>query len=222
MNLTESIEQLGLVVEQIRQAAFADDKTPLLNASALRQEITFFENDTSGFDVVVFGDLNDLKTLNDVHGHEAGDVAINQAGEKLKQIAIDQLAAKAFRQSGDEFVIFLKKELVEVFTQEAAAFAALKFLYKDKSLIAKMSFGYAASDGKTGFSDLLERAETACQKAKAAGDGICLEWTQELEQSALIDLRGRCRKCNATIKCSVPKAQAPPKLISCPCCGELL
>jgi len=40
------------------------------------------------------------------------------------------------------------------------------FSHKEKDLRTGMSLGYARSDGKASFSDLLERAEAACQNAK--------------------------------------------------------
>jgi diguanylate cyclase (GGDEF)-like protein len=220
MNLDEAIQQLGNIVEEIKQAAFADDKTPLGNASALRQQINLIESGQSDFDVILFGDLNDFKTLNDLHGHEAGDIAINQVGDKINQIIIEKLKAKAFRPSGDEFVILLKRDLIKAFLQESKSFAAIPFSYKEKSLKTQMSFGYSTSDGKTSFSDLLERAENACQIAKMQGDGVCIEWTKIIEQKAFTKQRGRCRKCEAKVTCEVPKQNAPKKLLCCPCCGE--
>jgi hypothetical protein len=58
MNLDEAILQLEEVVAQIRKASFADDKTPLKNALALRNEVKSIEVGNTEFDVVIFGDLN--------------------------------------------------------------------------------------------------------------------------------------------------------------------
>jgi ribosomal protein S27AE len=85
-----------------------------------------------------------------------------------------------------------------------------------------MSFGYAIKDGKTSVSDLLERAEMACQYAKAEGDGFCVGWSEEIQRNQLINLRERCQKCGAKISCNIPAQNAPTKLKLCPCCGESL
>ena len=83
-----------------------------------------------------------------------------------------------------------------------------------------MSFGYAISDGKTNFSDLLERAETACLTAKSKGDGICVEWTEEVELNALVEKRHNCRHCGSVNKCYIPKKLSSETLKVCSFCAE--
>jgi diguanylate cyclase (GGDEF)-like protein len=222
MSLDEAIGQLEKLVAEIRRVSFTDDKTRLGSALALRQEERLISEGASDFSVVVFGDLNDFKRLNDEHGHEAGDVAIKEVGETIYKIVVDDLQAKAFRQSGDEFVILLKQGSVERFLSNASSFGDILFSYDDKDLRTAMSLGYAISDGKTSFRDLLKRAEDACQNAKALGDGVCVMWSEDIKLNPLIRIPGRCQKCSAKISCNVPAQNAPAKLKLCPCCGELL
>lgn len=220
MNLRESIEQLAKFVDEVKLAVFADDKTPLKNALALRDEAILIDSGQSEFDVVIFGDLNRFKGLNDQHGHDAGDVAIGKVGEQINRTIVEKFQTKAFRQSGDEFVILLKRDSVEEFLQESKSFKEMLFTYEEKSLKTAMSFGYAVSDGKSSYSQLAERAETACQTAKNQGDGVCIAWSKKLQREALVNLRQRCQKCGAKTSCNVPKKNAPVKLLSCPCCGK--
>jgi diguanylate cyclase (GGDEF)-like protein len=110
MNLDEAIEGLEKRVAEVRNASLTDDRTRLGSALALRQEESAINKGTSEFDVVVFGDLNDFKHLNDLHGHDAGNVALTEVGEVLWKFVIEDLQCKAYRQSGDEFVILLKLE----------------------------------------------------------------------------------------------------------------
>lgn len=224
MNLREAIDQLGLVFEKVKQAVFVDDKTPLKNALALRDEAALIDVGSSEFDVIIFGDLNRFKGLNDQYGHYAGDVAISKVGEKIQESFVQMLQGKGFRQSGDEFIILLKQASTEEFLKESTSFVEILFSYEGESLKTAMSFGYAISDGKTSFSDLLGRAEVACQNAKNQGDGVCVAWSEEVQRNALINLRGRCPKCEAKISCYVPKQNAPNqnKLRRCPCCDEPL
>jgi GGDEF domain-containing protein len=86
MSLDESIERLERLIAEVRQASLTDDKTTLGSALALRQEERLINEGTSEFGVVVFGDLNDFKQLNDDHSHEAGDVAINSVGQTIHKI----------------------------------------------------------------------------------------------------------------------------------------
>ena len=222
MSLDEAIERLEKLVTEVRQASLTDDKTTLGSALALRQEERLINEGASDFNVIVFGDLNGFKQLNDDHTHDAGDVALNSVGEIIRKLVIDDLKAKAFRQGGDEFVILLRQDSVEEFLSVTASLGNILFSHKEKGLKTAMSFGFALSDGKTSFSDLLERAEVACQYAKAQGDGECVKWTDELELDPLIRKGGRCQKCGARISCNVSRQNAPKELKCCPCCGEAL
>lgn len=222
MNLSEAITQLEDVVNDVRGAASADDITRLPNAFALRAVARLIDAGDSKFGVIVFGDLNRFKGLNDLHGHEAGDVAIYEAGERLRQVVIEELKAQAFRRSGDEFVVLLRPSQLKPFKRVAPSFAAILFEHRKVALKTTMSFGYAARDGKTSFADLLTRAETACRHAKAQGDGVCVSWSDEIQRNPLVNLRDGCQMCGAAINCNVPKQNAPARLISCPCCGEPL
>lgn len=69
MNLDIAIEQLLEAASKVRAKSFADDKTPLGNALALSREKALINIGQSEFDVIVFGDLNDFKHLNDTHTH---------------------------------------------------------------------------------------------------------------------------------------------------------
>ncbi|MCR5502705.1 MAG: GGDEF domain-containing protein [Lachnospiraceae bacterium] len=48
-------------------------------------------------------DVNNLKTINDARGHEAGDILIRKAAESIKRVLKDNIYG--FRVGGDEFVM---------------------------------------------------------------------------------------------------------------------
>lgn len=219
MSLDETIERLEKLVVEVRNASLIDDKTDLGSSLALRREGRLISEATSDFDVVVFGDLNDFKHLNDDHTHAAGDVALKTVGETMRRIVFDDLQGKAFRQGGDEFVILLTGLSVEKFLSTISSFTRIRFSYNDQELETGMSFGYARSDGKTGFDDLLERADVACQFAKSDGRSSS-EWTEDMTLNPLIRMTDRCQKCDARTSCKMRKQNAPSNLKSCPCCGE--
>jgi diguanylate cyclase (GGDEF)-like protein len=216
------LENLENLFAEIRRVSFADDKTSLGNALALEQEERLINDGKSKFDVIVFGDLNNFKRINDDHTHDAGDLAIRVVGETIRKIVMEDLEAEAYRQSGDEFVILLRQEFIERFLSSTSSFGNINFSHKDKELKTAMSFGYARSDGKTSFRDLLERAEVACQHAKVQGDGACVEWTENIKLNPLVRIAESCKKCGAKITCNISRQNAPAKLICCPCCGESL
>lgn len=217
MDLDEAIEGLERFVAELRQAALTDDKTRLGSALALRQEGRLISDGQSQFSVIALGDLNDFKHLNDSHGHAAGDVAINKVGEIIHKFIVEDLNGKAFRQSGDEFVLLLKHNQVDRLRAASDFMSNIAFSYNREPLITSVSFGYVISDGKSSFEDLIERAEAACQIAKAKAEAICVEWTNDLDYNPLVRLTGKCRECGARISCNVPKNNAPEMMLSCPC-----
>ena len=218
MNLGEAIEGLEKLVAEVRRASLTDEKTRLRSALSLRQEARLINEGKSEFDVVIFADLNDFKHLNDIHGHDAGDVAINKVGDVIHKAFVEGMHGKAFRQSGDEFVILLRQPIIADLETHATTLSNISFDYNRKSLTTSLSIGYVASDRKTGFEDLLGQAELACQRAKVTGKSE--QWTSEMRISPIIRMTESCKSCGARITCNVPKQSAPSRLGRCPCCGS--
>ena len=59
---------------------------------------------------IIFSDLNGLKTMNDNHGHSAGDKLIKDAANILKEIFPNQ---EIYRAGGDEFMVLLRNTSME-------------------------------------------------------------------------------------------------------------
>ena len=91
------LEVAELTPEQIRDAIYRDHLTGIWNRRALESH-PLFEADGTWVALV---DLDSLKWINDYHGHAAGDEAIRKLGQWLKA----RFGDRAFRISGDEFVV---------------------------------------------------------------------------------------------------------------------
>lgn len=224
MNLEEAINALESALKEVARAAASDDKTPLGNALALTKAASLVGIGEDNPDVVIFGDLNRFKGLNDQFGHDAGDAAIGEVGKLIQELLVKECQAQAFRRSGDEFVILLSSHSIEKFKARVSSFASCSFQFEGKAIKTAMSFGYAIRRGESSFADLLAKAETACQVAKSQGDGECVEWSEDIERQAIDSLRDRCTNCGAKITCNVPRQSFPKsrKLLCCPCCGKSL
>jgi GGDEF domain-containing protein len=92
----ESHEELG----RIRRSLFEDPMNPGVGNKLSYQ--TFRNKNRPG--VWVSGDANDFKSVNDIHGHDAGDSAISNMGGALRNAAAQVGSGKLFRPGGDEFV----------------------------------------------------------------------------------------------------------------------
>jgi diguanylate cyclase (GGDEF)-like protein/PAS domain S-box-containing protein len=91
--------------ERIRQAALHDPLTGLPNRSLLYEYArhTFAAANRSGQEVsVLFIDLDRFKPINDIHGHEVGDMVLRQVANRLRRSMRGEDIV--FRLGGDEFL----------------------------------------------------------------------------------------------------------------------
>ena len=100
-------QELGVA----KQMAYTDSLTGVKNTHAYVEKEAqvdqrIAEREIEEFGVVVF-DVNDLKTVNDTKGHEAGDEYIREA---CHIICVTFKHSPVFRIGGDEFVAFLEGE----------------------------------------------------------------------------------------------------------------
>ena len=218
MNLKDALDVLKTALDNVEQAARADDKTPLQNALALNESKSFFALGDESPNIIVFADINDFKTVNEQYGSAIGDAAINQVGVKIQELFVEKLNAVAFRQSGDEFVILIQSKFLDEFKETANYFTSCLVQIADQNFIVKMSFGYIISDGTLEFERLLSKAETACKQAKPLGGGICLEWTEEMERTIFEKMRRTCRSCGTIVNCEIPQEAKLKTFRSCPIC----
>jgi diguanylate cyclase (GGDEF)-like protein len=95
-------------IESLTRAARSDSLTGLANRRAFEDDLARLiqERNSSGtpFSLLAF-DLDGLKRVNDVHGHQAGDSYIRAAAESL----CDEIGARGsvYRTGGDEFLALL-------------------------------------------------------------------------------------------------------------------
>jgi diguanylate cyclase (GGDEF)-like protein len=222
MSLAEAIDRLEELATEIKREALIDDKTSLGSALGLRQVQRLNRAGQSDSYVVVFGDLNDFKHINDDYSLEAGDVVLRAVGDVIRKKIIKGLGAKAFRHSGDEFVIVLEQNSLTRFLSRAFLFHNIPFSHNSRNLRTGMSLGYAVADGRASFEELLQRADSACQIAKRKASSHIKKWTRDIENNPLVRISGWCRSCKAKISCTLPRNTAPTKMKRCPCCGKAL
>lgn len=107
--------RVGIRSQLLEQLAYQDGLTELLNRTSYIEDIQALECDGSTADVLIaFFDVNNLKPVNDIHGHAAGDQLLVAVANILRNCFSN--FAKCYRIGGDEFVIIaIGNDLEQVF-----------------------------------------------------------------------------------------------------------
>ncbi len=118
-------------------------------------------------------DLDDFKSVNDTHGHDAGDWLLAEVAGRLR--AALRESDTVARLGGDEFVVLLPDSGPESAVQVARKLIAvlqLPVCIDATRLATSPSIGVAlAAPGDTDQPALLRRADSAMYRAKLAGKG---------------------------------------------------
>ena len=116
--------ELKANAERMRQLALKDTLTGVRNKTAYELETKALEEEVrdglDSFGIAVF-DINDLKTANDVYGHQQGDKVIKIGCNRICQVFSH---CPVFRIGGDEFVAIIRGDEVNHVDERLAEFAA--------------------------------------------------------------------------------------------------
>jgi diguanylate cyclase (GGDEF)-like protein len=118
---------------------------------------------------VLYLDLDGFKTVNDIYGHQAGDLVLAEVGRRLRTASRPMdLAA---RLGGDEFALACEglRSPIEAGIIARRVVDALEppMNIDGRHLAVSASVGIALSDGTTHASELVKRADAAMYKAKS-------------------------------------------------------
>jgi diguanylate cyclase (GGDEF)-like protein len=122
---------------------------------------------------VVHVDLDGFKSINDSHGHEAGDQVLRGIGRILKEYT--RASDISGRMGGDEFLVVVthaEKEHIPLAVERLREkIASQKFSFGGESISVTASFGVCGFQGKEPpeFSVLVRQADNALYGAKRSG-----------------------------------------------------
>lgn len=122
---------------------------------------------------VIFMDVDHFKRINDGHGHAIGDVVLKEFGARIR--AALRATDTAARLAGDEFVVILEglnsdAEASRVAAKLVDAIRPPMLLPGGGEIEVTTSVGMACWSGNgDGAQDILDRADRALYRAKAAG-----------------------------------------------------
>lgn len=168
----KEIQELEQEYDNIKQISMTDEMTGLLNRRgflSLGQNVIdkALQNGKNG--LVLFGDMDGLKTINDTYGHASGDTAIKAEANILRSLF--RSSDVCGRLGGDEFAIVAQELTTEKFKELRQSLEAKCQEYNEKSCekftlsisIGCVEFTRLANGNLEG---LLEIADTELYKEK--------------------------------------------------------
>lgn len=153
-----------------RHAAAHDHLTGLPNRRAAIAHVDALLTARTSFRLVLV-DLDDFKSINDVHGHLVGDDVLTTVAARLRYAAAPY--GFAARLAGDEFLLALPDPHDDHTVRAVLAPLAEPVPAGAATVRPRASAGVATtSDHVSTWRDLFARADQALYRAKNTGDGI--------------------------------------------------
>ena len=110
LGVSRNINERKQMEEQVKQLAFYDALTQLPNRRLLHDRFAqriAMSRRNGLYGALMFLDLDNFKSLNDKHGHAAGDLLLIEAAHRLKNCVRESDTVARF--GGDEFVVLLNE-----------------------------------------------------------------------------------------------------------------
>ena len=179
-----------------RGLAYYDPLTGLENRRALQEQLDAlnFRHSTAQVGLIIV-DLDRFKTINDVHGHLAGDRLLRLATERLVEESME--GQTVYRLGGDEFAILIDLHKAGTAAPEAIArhiVLRMSQPFFDSGLVhyigASAGIAFFPGDAGDGLG-LIRAADVALYRAKHAGRGQhrCYEFAMDnqIKQRAVLE-----------------------------------
>ena len=173
--------------ERLSELAYKDFLTSLPNRVSLYKTVLECISDNPDTKkALIFFDIDNFKHINDTVGHITGDQLIIGIGERLKELVNENKSA--YRNSGDEFVIFIREyeeiKEIEIFTQNLIQRISAPFNLRNHILNITISVGIALYPlhGKD-IDTLLKCADMAMYKSKLNDRGGYTFYHESFEDS---------------------------------------
>ena len=162
-----------LLTKAIVRLIYTDAMTQVGNKTAYNECVDLVskrmrDKELVKFQVVVV-DINDLKKMNDTHGHEYGDKLIQNGASILKKVWGNE---NTYRVGGDEFVVVCTDKEVECVKERISLFEEAIEDYNRQNtceeLYLQMAIGMAVYNSETDkeYMDVFRRADSAMYEDK--------------------------------------------------------
>ena len=193
------VVRLQLVADELESSrrtlaheAGHDGLTGLANRNRFLGEVQAAIDDDRHEAVVLYLDLDDFKTVNDVHGHPTGDALLVEVAARLR--AVTDEADHVARLGGDEFAVLLigdQARQASLVAEELLAALRTPIELPQTVVHPAASVGIVELDRQRDVDELMRRADVAMYSAKRAGKDRWRPFATEVSEGAKIFLELR-------------------------------
>lgn len=173
-NEAKSLEKENV---KLQNKADYDYLTNILNRRAMNEILKtyhgYFQKDQIRSFVVVLGDIDNFKSLNDECGHNFGDIVLKNTAKLIKDKLVKKSSCYVSRWGGEEFLVFLTghsiDECEELINEIKDEFS--NFTHKDGYNARKttITFGVCYALRVESIDYMLSQADSALYKGKKSG-----------------------------------------------------
>ena len=179
--VADRTEKLEALVEEVKRLSLQDALTGSINRRGMEERMPQEIERSQRYQrplSVLFADIDHFKSINDQHGHGAGDMVLRDIAGRLQDHLRSQIDWMA-RYGGEEFLIVMPEtsvaEAAELAERLAQQVRAQPVLIQGQPLRVTASFGVAQYHPGERLQDFLERADQMLYQAKAQGrDRVCV------------------------------------------------
>jgi len=177
----------------IAYQAAHDELTQLYNRRTLTENLKksiLYCQENNKFGALIFIDLNQFKSINDVMGHDVGDTILKDVANRLKSITRGKDTVARF--GGDEFIILLpdlgdyEQVAEQVVNRTAARILEVieePFKVGDLVYFVSCSMGYEVFPALDRSScDVIKNADLAMYEAKTQRQGIAVRYKASMSE----------------------------------------
>ncbi|CZP44741.1 TPA: GGDEF domain-containing protein [Legionella pneumophila] len=179
MNKMELMDDITLRYELLKQRSTLDSLTECLTRDYLLEVLNHrFQKIKldEGMLVILFIDMDGFKAINDNHGHDIGDKALQQFTQLLKRrLRKEDLVC---RYGGDEFIVLMEHIAIEDAQKIASDIVRrARQLSQDNVQLTGCSIGIAVlNKHSSSINEVIKKADIACYaaKQKKSKNSVCL------------------------------------------------
>ncbi|PWI33199.1 bifunctional diguanylate cyclase/phosphodiesterase [Vibrio albus] len=186
--------------EQITQLAYYDPLTQLPNRrlllDRLNQTIAMTQRSQT-YNVLLCMDIDDFKTWNDSHGHEYGDILLQEISTRIQSCLYQ--GDTVSRVGGDEFVIILSNfsgNSIEVAAKAESVANRVALSISEPYFIRECQCNISASigmvlfnDNRTSAHELMKQADIAMYQAKEGGKNTVRFYDPLMQQEIKVRMK---------------------------------